>query len=118
MTTVGWDDAKRRAEEARRSAGHPVRTGADRVAGQRRLDDEIRSVLRAYVEALGGRLKVIAEFDDSGYPVAWTYVRPRPAHQTDRRHKPQVKTVGRRGLEPRTYGLKVHSSAIELAARG
>jgi integrase-like protein len=26
--------------------------------------------------------------------------------------------VGRRGLEPRTYGLKVHSSAIELAARG
>jgi hypothetical protein len=25
--------------------------------------------------------------------------------------------VGRRGLEPRTYGLKVHSSAIELAAR-
>jgi hypothetical protein len=26
-------------------------------------------------------------------------------------------TVGRRGLEPRTYGLKVHSSAIELAAR-
>jgi hypothetical protein len=26
--------------------------------------------------------------------------------------------VGRRGFEPRTYGLKVHSSAIELAARG
>jgi hypothetical protein len=29
-----------------------------------------------------------------------------------------VRSVGRRGLEPRTYGLKVHSSAIELAARG
>jgi hypothetical protein len=29
-----------------------------------------------------------------------------------------LNVVGRRGLEPRTYGLKVHSSAIELAARG
>ena len=112
MKTVSWDEAKRRAEETRRAAGHPARTDADRVAGQRRLDDEIRafrlaevrrnrsltqrevadamgvsgprvsdvergnldvvsiSVLRAYVEALGGRLKVTAEFEDSTYLVA------------------------------------------------
>ena len=86
-----------------------VRTDAERAAGQRRLEDEIRawrlaevrrsrsltqrevaeamgvsgprvsdvergkldtvfiSVLRAYVEALGGRLQVTAEFDDSAY---------------------------------------------------
>ena len=28
-----------------------------------------------------------------------------------------VEKVGRRGLEPRTYGLKVRSSTIELATR-
>jgi transcriptional regulator with XRE-family HTH domain len=98
--TVTWDEAKRRAAEARRATA------------QRRLDDEIRAyrlaevrrnrsltqrevveamgvfgprvsdvergnldtvsvaVLRAYVEALGGRLKVTAEFDDSTYLVA------------------------------------------------
>jgi predicted XRE-type DNA-binding protein len=112
MKTVSWDEAKRRAEETRRAAGHHVRTEAERAAGQRRIDDEIRawrlaevrrnrsltqrevadamgvsgprvsdvergkldavsvSVLRAYVEALGGRLKVTAEFDDSSYLVA------------------------------------------------
>lgn len=112
MTTVSWDETKHRAEQARRAAGHHVRTDADRAAGQRRLDDEIRafrlaevrrnrsltqrevaeamgvsgprvsdvergnldivsiSVLRAYVEALGGRLKVTAEFDDSTFLVA------------------------------------------------
>ena len=110
--TVTWDEAKRRAEEARRAAGHHIRDDAERAAGQRRIDDEIRafrlaevrrnrsltqrevadamgvsgprvsdvergnldtvsiSVLRAYVEALGGRLKVTAEFDDSTYLVA------------------------------------------------
>jgi predicted XRE-type DNA-binding protein len=110
--TVTWDEAKRRADETRRTAGHHIRTNAERAAGQRRLDDEIRayrlaevrrnrsltqrevadamgvsgprvsdvergnldtvsvSVLRAYVEALGGRLKVTAEFDDSTYQVA------------------------------------------------
>jgi len=110
--TVTWDEAKRRADEARRSAGHHIRDDAERAAGQRQLDDEIRafrlaevrrnraltqrevadamgvssprvsdverghldtvsiSVLRAYVEALGGRLKVTAEFDDSTYLVA------------------------------------------------
>jgi predicted XRE-type DNA-binding protein len=110
--TVQWDEAKRRAEEPRRAAGHHVRTDAERAAAQRRLDDEIRafrlaevrrnrsltqrqvaesmgvsaprvsdvergkldivsiSVLRAYVEALGGHLKVTAEFDDASYVVA------------------------------------------------
>jgi predicted XRE-type DNA-binding protein len=112
MNTVSWGEAKRRAEETRRAAGHHVRTDAGRAAAQRRLDDEIHafrlaelrrsrsltqrevadamgvsgprvsdvergkldivsvSVLRAYVEALGGRLKVTAEFDDSSYLVA------------------------------------------------
>ncbi|GLI03039.1 XRE family transcriptional regulator [Phytohabitans aurantiacus] len=112
MKSVSWDEAKRRGEETRRAAGHHVRTEAERAAGQRRLDDEIRafhlaeirrnrsltqrevaeamgvsgprvsdvergkldivsvSVLRAYVEALGGHLKVVAEFDDSTYVVA------------------------------------------------
>ncbi len=112
MKTVSWDEAKRRAKETRRAAGHPIRSDAERAAGQRRLDDEIRAwrlaevrrsrsltqreiaevmgvsgprvsdvergkldavsvaVLRAYVEALGGRLKVTAEFDDSSYLVA------------------------------------------------
>lgn len=112
MNTVSWDEAKRRAEQTRRAAGHPIRTATDRAAGQQRLDDEIHawrlaevrrnraltqrevadamgvsgprvsdvergkldtvsvSVLRAYVEALGGRLRVTAEFDDSTYLVA------------------------------------------------
>ncbi|GAB1689862.1 XRE family transcriptional regulator [Krasilnikovia sp. M28-CT-15] len=110
--TISWDEAKRRADEARRVAGHHIRSDAERAAGQRRLDDEIRAfrlaevrrkrsltqrevadamgvsgprvsdvergnldtvsvaVLRACVEALGGRLKVTAEFDDSTYLVA------------------------------------------------
>jgi hypothetical protein len=34
------------------------------------LDTVSISVLRAYVEALGGELKVTAEFDDSSYLVA------------------------------------------------
>lgn len=110
--TVTWDEAKRRAEETRRAAGHRIRTDAERAAAQRRLDDELHayrlaevrrnrsltqrevadamgvsgprvsdvergkldivsvSVLRAYVEALGGHLKVVAEFDDSSYLVA------------------------------------------------
>jgi hypothetical protein len=105
MSAVSWNEAKRGAEETRRAAGHHIRTDAERAAGQRRLDDEIRahrlaevrrnrsltlgvsgprvsdvergkldsvsvSVLRAYVEALGGRLRVTAEFDDSSYLVA------------------------------------------------
>jgi hypothetical protein len=35
-----------------------------------KLDAVSVSVLRAYVEALGGRLRVTAEFDDSNYLVA------------------------------------------------
>jgi predicted XRE-type DNA-binding protein len=110
--TVKWEDAKRRAEQTRRAAGHPVRSPAERAAGQRRLDDEMHawllaevrrnrsmtqrevaeamgvsgprvsdvergrldivsvSVLRAYVEALGGHLTVTAEFDDDSYVLA------------------------------------------------
>jgi hypothetical protein len=41
--TVSWDEAKRRAEETRHAAGHHVRSDAERAAGQRRLDDEIRA---------------------------------------------------------------------------
>lgn len=94
--TITWDEAKRRAEETRRAAGHHVRTDTERAAAQRRLNDEIHayrlaeirrnraltqrevadamgvsgprvsdvergkldtvsiSVLRAYIEALGG----------------------------------------------------------------
>jgi len=112
MKTTTWGETKRRADETRQAAGHPVRSDAERAAGQRRLDDEIRAwrlaevrrnqsltqrdvadamgvsgprvsdvergkldnvsvaVLRAYVEALGGRLKVTAEFGDSSYLVA------------------------------------------------
>ena len=32
--------------------------------------------------------------------------------------RPRSHMVGRRGLEPRTYGLKVRSSTIELATQG
>ncbi len=64
MSTVSWDETKRRAEETRRAAGHHVRTDAGN------LDTVSVSVLRAYVEALGGKLKVTAEFDDSTYLVA------------------------------------------------
>jgi predicted XRE-type DNA-binding protein len=112
VTTVSWEEVKRRAEEARVAAGHPVRKDADRAAGQHHLDDEIHayrlaevrrtraltqrevaesmgvsglrvsdvehgkldvvsvSVLRSYVEVLGGRLRVAAEFDDASYVVS------------------------------------------------
>ena len=43
MSTVSWNEAKRRADETRRAAGHHIRTDAERAAGQRRLDDEIRA---------------------------------------------------------------------------
>lgn len=112
MNTTSWDEVKRRAQEIRRAAGYPERTEADRAAGQRRIEDQVRawrlaeirrnraltqrdiagvmgvsgprvsdvergdldvvsvSVLRAYVEALGGRLTITAEFDDFSYQVA------------------------------------------------
>ena len=43
MKAIPWDEAKRRAEETRHAAGHPVRSDAERAVGQRRLDDEIRA---------------------------------------------------------------------------
>jgi len=41
-------------------------------------------------------------------------------HQKSVTHQAELHThrVGRRGLEPRTYGLKVRSSTIELATQG
>lgn len=39
--TVPWPEVKRRAEEIRRAAGHPIRTEAERAAAQHRLDAEI-----------------------------------------------------------------------------
>lgn len=47
MKAIPWGEAKRRAEETRHAAGHPVRSDAERAAGQRRLDDEIRAWLLA-----------------------------------------------------------------------
>jgi hypothetical protein len=49
MTTRKWEDIRRHAEQARLAAGHPVRTDADRDAGQRRLDDEIHAYRLAEV---------------------------------------------------------------------
>jgi hypothetical protein len=49
MTTVSWDEVKRRAEQVRVAAGHSACTEADRAAGQRRLDDEIHAYRLAEV---------------------------------------------------------------------
>ena len=40
-----------------------------------------------------------------------------PVFPRSRKYVPTHHIVGRRGLEPRTYGLKVRSSTIELATR-
>jgi predicted XRE-type DNA-binding protein len=49
VKTVSWDEARRRAEETCRAAGHHIRTDAERAAGQHRLDDEIRAFRLAEV---------------------------------------------------------------------
>lgn len=68
-----------RLAEVRRNRSLTQREVADAmgVSGPRvsdvergKLDVVSVSVLRAYVEALGGRLKVTAEFDDSSFTVA------------------------------------------------
>lgn len=68
-----------RLAEVRRNQSLTQREVADAmgVSGPRvsevergKLDNVSVAVLRAYVEALGGRLKVTAEFDDSSYLVA------------------------------------------------
>jgi len=48
----------------------PPHLGRSWSALDGKLDIVSISVLRAYVEALGGHLKVTAEFDDSTYLVA------------------------------------------------
>ncbi len=68
-----------RLAEVRRNRSLTQREVADAmgVSGPRvsdvergKLDTVSVSVLRAYVEALGGHLKITAEFDDSTYQVA------------------------------------------------
>ena len=49
MSSVAWDEVKRRAEDVRDAAGHHVRNDAERAAAQRRLDDEIRAFCPADV---------------------------------------------------------------------
>lgn len=112
MSTVGWEDAKRRARERRAAAGLPPRSDADKQAAMDRLAAHVRAfklaelrreqeltqvsvassmgvstprvsaiengdvervevaTLRSYVEALGGRLRVVADFGDVEYTVA------------------------------------------------
>jgi hypothetical protein len=112
MTTVKWSDTKRRADEARRAAGLPVPTVAERVAAVDQLRGEIHAwrlaelrrslsltqrdvaqemgtseprvsqvehaevdratvaTVRAYVEALGGRLRLVADFGDDLIQIA------------------------------------------------
>ncbi|MFF0307884.1 XRE family transcriptional regulator [Streptosporangium sp. NPDC004379] len=112
MSTVDWDEVKRRARERRQAAGLPVQSEAEKSAAMERLTAEVRAyrlaeirreqdltqrdvadtmgvsgprvsaiehgevdrvevaTLRSYVEALGGRLRVVADFDDTEYTVA------------------------------------------------
>ncbi|MDO0933972.1 XRE family transcriptional regulator [Streptomyces sp. DG2A-72] len=112
MSTVSWEEVKRRADEQRRAAGLPVRTAEEKRADMDRLFAEIRAyklaelrreqdltqreiadsmgvstprisaiehgeidrtevaTLRSYVRALGGELRVVADFGDTQYTVA------------------------------------------------
>ncbi|WP_210581615.1 XRE family transcriptional regulator [Streptomyces sp. GESEQ-4] len=112
MSTVSWEEVKRRVEEQRRAAGLPVRTAEEKRADMDRLYAEIRAyklaelrrdqdltqreiadsmgvstprisaiehgeidrtevaTLRSYVRALGGELRVVADFGDTQYTVA------------------------------------------------
>lgn len=112
MKTVKWSETKRRADEARRAAGLPVPTAAERAAAVDRLRGEIHAwrlaelrrslsltqrdvaeemgtseprvsqvehadvdratvaTVRAYVEALGGRLRLVADFGDDLIQIA------------------------------------------------
>lgn len=112
MSTVGWEEAKRKARERREAAGLSVRSADEKQAAMDRLTAEVRAfklaevrrdqaltqrqiaasmgvsaprvsaiehgeldrtevaTLRAYVEALGGRLRVVADFGDAEYTVA------------------------------------------------
>ncbi|MEW2493579.1 XRE family transcriptional regulator [Streptomyces sp. SID2888] len=112
MSTVGWEEAKRKLRERREAAGLPVRSAEEKQAAMDRLMAEVRAhrlaeirqeqsltqkdvaetmgvsaprvsaiehgdtdrtevaTLRSYVEALGGRLRVVADFGDTEYTVA------------------------------------------------
>ncbi|WP_329028645.1 XRE family transcriptional regulator [Streptomyces sp. NBC_01423] len=112
MSSVSWEETKRKARERRIAAGLPVRTAEEKQAAMDRLAAEVRAyqlaavrrdqaltqrdvaglmgvsaprvsaiehgevdrtevaTLRSYVEALGGRLKVVADFGDTEYTVA------------------------------------------------
>jgi DNA-binding XRE family transcriptional regulator len=112
MSTVGWDEVKRKAHERRRAAGLPVRTPEQKQVAIDQLVAEVRAyklaeirheqaltqrdvaasmgvstprvsaiehgetdrteiaTLRSYVEALGGKLRVLADFGDTEYRVA------------------------------------------------
>ena len=111
MSTVRWEDVKRRADEQRRAAGLPVRSEAEKRADMNRLLAEVRAyklaelrreqdltqrdiadsmgvsaprisaiehgeidrtevaTLRAYIRALGGELRVVADFGDTAFRV-------------------------------------------------
>ena len=112
MSTVGWEETKRRARMRREAAGLPVRSAQEKQEAMDRMAAEVRAhklaevrreqaltqrqvaasmgvsaprvsaiehgdldraelaTLRAYVEALGGRLRVVADFGDAEYTVA------------------------------------------------
>ncbi len=112
MTSVGWEETKRRVRGRREAAGLPVRSEEQKRADMDRLAAEVRahrlaeirqeqdltqrdvaalmgvsaprvsaiehgeidraevSTLRSYVEALGGRLRVVADFGDTEYTLA------------------------------------------------
>ncbi|OMI39000.1 XRE family transcriptional regulator [Streptomyces sparsogenes] len=112
MSTVSWEEAKRRARERREAAGLPTRSAEEKQAAMDRLTAEVRAhklaevrreqaltqrqvaasmgvsaprvsaiehgeldraelaTIRSYVEALGGRLRVVADFGDAEYTVA------------------------------------------------
>lgn len=112
MSTVSWEETKRKARERREAAGLPVRSPQEKQAAMGRLVAEVRAhklaeirreqaltqravassmgvsaprvsaiehgeldhaevaTLRSYVEALGGRLRVVADFGDTEYTVA------------------------------------------------
>lgn len=112
MSTVSWEEVKRRMHEQQRAAGVPVRSPEEKQADMDRLLAEVRAyklaeirreqeltqrdiadsmgvsaprisaiehgeidrtevaTLRSYVRALGGELRVIADFGDSAYTVA------------------------------------------------
>jgi DNA-binding XRE family transcriptional regulator len=112
MSTVSWEETRRRARERREAAGLPVRSPAEKQESMDRLVAEVRAhrlaeirreqaltqravadamgvsaprvsaiehgdvghtelaTLRSYVEALGGRLRVVADFGDTEFTVA------------------------------------------------